>query len=81
MHFCFSILGVCHFQGEKGHQDTCTCLCQYMARDLENLQEEHTIRAHALTSQRFSKMAPDTTSPPSAQLHCMLTLAHVREYV
>jgi hypothetical protein len=69
MHFCSSILGVCHFCGEKGHQDTHARLCQYMARHLKKLQKEHTIKTHALTSQRFLKVAPDPTPPPSARLH------------
>jgi hypothetical protein len=51
-----------------------------MARDLEKLQETHSIRAQVLTSQRISKMALDPTPPPLTQLHCMRTLAHVREY-
>ncbi len=52
-----------------------------MAGDWETLQEEHTIRTHALTSQRSSKMAPNPTPPPSAQLCHTHAFAHVGKYV
>jgi len=50
-------------------------------RDWEKLQEEHTIKAHALASQRFLEMAPYLTPPPLVQLHHKRALAHVGEYV
>jgi hypothetical protein len=83
MHFCFSILGVYHFPpqgGEIGHQKTNTHLHRYMGGDWETLQEEQTIRAHAMVSQRSSTMAPDPTPPPLAQLCHAHAIAHVREY-
>jgi hypothetical protein len=50
-------------------------------RDSEKLQEEHTIKAHALASQRFLKMAPYFTPPPLIQLHHTRAFAYVGEYV
>jgi hypothetical protein len=51
-----------------------------MAKDWETLQEEHTIKAHALVSQRSPNMAPDPTPLPSTQLCRTWGLIHVEEY-
>jgi hypothetical protein len=52
-----------------------------MARDWETLQEEHTIRAQVLVSQRFSMITLDPNPPPSTRLCCARAFAHVGEYV
>jgi hypothetical protein len=52
-----------------------------MPGDWETLQEEQTIRAHALASERSLAMAPDPTPPPLAQLCCARAFGHVGEYV
>lgn len=52
-----------------------------MVKDWETLQEEHTIIAHALASQRSSKMAPNSTPLPWARLCHAQALVHVGEYV
>jgi len=52
--------------GEKGHHKTHTHLHWYMVGDWETLQEEHTIKTHALAYQRSSKMALNPIPPPSA---------------
>ncbi len=67
--------------GEKGHHKTHTHLHWYMVGDWETLQEEHTIKTHALAYQRSSKMALNPIPPPSAWLCHTWALAHVGEYV
>jgi hypothetical protein len=51
-----------------------------MARDWETLQEDHTIRAKVLASQRSLEMALDLIPPPLTQLHYAQAFAHVGEY-
>ncbi len=60
--------------GEKGHQETHAHLCQYMAQDWETLQEEHTIKAQMLVSQRSSMLAPNPTPLPLTRLFCTQAL-------
>jgi hypothetical protein len=52
-----------------------------MAKDWETLQEEQTIKTHALASQRSLMMAPDPIPLPLTQLRHTRAFAHAREYV
>jgi hypothetical protein len=51
------------------------------AGDWETLQEEQTIRAHALAPQRSLMMALDPTPLPLAQLCRARAFTHVGEYI
>jgi hypothetical protein len=75
--WCLSFLP---WGGEKAYQEMHACLCRYMVKDWDTLQEEHTIRAQTLVSQRSSDMALDFTPLLSTRLHHTRALAHVREY-
>jgi hypothetical protein len=52
-----------------------------MVGDWETLQEQHTIKAHALAAQRFLEMAPNLTPPPLTWLYHAGAFAHVMDYV
>jgi hypothetical protein len=81
MHFCFSILGVCHFHHKvmrkaiKRLVPICVDTWQGIRK---HYKDEHTIIAHALASQRFSEMTQDPIPFPSTRLRRTWAFAHIR---
>ncbi len=84
MHFCFSILGVCHFCHVVVKKVfkilTLICISTWQGTK-RHYNKNIQFITHALASQRSLEMAPHLTPPPLARLHCTWTLVHVKEYV